>query len=126
MKLRIRGNSVRLRLTRDETARLAETGLVEETVEFPSSRRFVYALETDEKAALVSADFEADRLCVRLPAREAERWINSAQTGIAADAPGGPDRRLKILVEKDFACLKRRAGDEDRDAFPNPGEGEKC
>jgi hypothetical protein len=29
---------------------------------------------------------------------------------------------LQILVEKDFACLTPRKGEDDGDAFPNPNE----
>ncbi|MGH8167708.1 MAG: DUF7009 family protein [Woeseiaceae bacterium] len=30
---------------------------------------------------------------------------------------------LSILVEKDFACLAPREGEDDSDKFPNPLEG---
>jgi hypothetical protein len=30
---------------------------------------------------------------------------------------------LKILVEKDFACLTKRAGVDDVDTYPHPQEG---
>jgi hypothetical protein len=46
MKLRLQGNSVRLRLTRSEVERLRETGLVEESIEFGSGESLVYRLQS--------------------------------------------------------------------------------
>ena len=46
MKLRLQGNSVRLRLTRSEVERLRETGLVEESVDFGAGAALAYRLQT--------------------------------------------------------------------------------
>jgi hypothetical protein len=128
MKLRLRGNSVRLRLTRSEIERFAETGKVEETVEFgiDPPQKFSYALEASENAASVSADFENSHLRVLIPRTEAEQWTGTNQTGIEAEQLTGENRRLRILIEKDFACLEPRAGEDDADTFPHPLEGGKC
>ncbi|HNY40926.1 MAG TPA: hypothetical protein PKJ41_11040, partial [Bryobacteraceae bacterium] len=42
MKLRVKGNSLRLRLTRPEVVRLREDGLVEESADFGAGATFVY------------------------------------------------------------------------------------
>ena len=44
MKLRIRGNSARLRLTKTEVKHLAEKGLVEEKTDFGNGQTLVYAI----------------------------------------------------------------------------------
>lgn len=126
MKLRIRGNSLRLRLTQSEIAQFGETGKVEEMVEFgfAPGESLIYALETDPAATSVGAAFENNRLRVLVPSPEAEKWVRTAQTGIAAEQPIGNQKNLRILIEKDFACLEKRPGDEDRDAFPHPREFE--
>jgi hypothetical protein len=40
--------------------------------------------------------------------------------GFEAEQSTGGSERLRILVEKDWACLTARDGEEDVDAFPNP------
>ena len=57
MKLRLQGNSVRLRLTRSEVERLRETGLVEESIEFDSGESLVYRLQSRREPGPVEANF---------------------------------------------------------------------
>ena len=57
MKLRLQGNSVRLRLTRSEVERLRETGLVEESIEFGSGELLVYRLQSRREPGPVEATF---------------------------------------------------------------------
>ena len=58
-----------------------------------------------------------------MPAALAAGWANGAEVTIAAgQAVPGADT-LRILVEKDFACLSERPGEDDSDAFPHPDAG---
>ena len=119
MKLRLKGNSIRLRLTRRELGQLASEGAVEESVEFgKSGRKFVYALEAAREVDTIRAEYEDDRLLVIVPARQACQWADSEEVGIQTDIDG-----LHVLVEKDFACLKPRQGEDEADMFPNPNSG---
>jgi hypothetical protein len=119
MKLRLKGNSIRLRLTQGEVARLAETGAVEERVEFGNSgRTFVYAVEATGDGKEVAAEFVADRIRVVIPAAAAREWAQSDEVGLYATPDG-----LSISVEKDFACVKPRAGEDESDMFPHPDPG---
>ena len=56
MKLRIKGNSLRIRLTKTEINKLAETGYLEEQTIFPNNR-FVYALQSVADAPELFATF---------------------------------------------------------------------
>ena len=121
MKLRIRGNSIRLRLTRTEVAAFGETGTVVETVEFePSLAVFRYELNRSSKDTLISARFEDNCLSIFVPVQEAENWIGSEDVGIEALHPIGDSRFLRILVEKDFACLTPRENEDETDTFTHP------
>jgi hypothetical protein len=120
MKLRIRGNSVRLRLTRTEVAALAATGIVEESTEFLGSETFVYAVSASESAD-VSANFVDGRINVAIPADKVAAWASGDEVGIAAECG-----LLKVLVEKDFNCLTPRDADEDADTFPHPKSDGEC
>lgn len=128
MKLRIRGNSVRLRLTQSEVAQFAEKGFLEERIEFgrAPSENFIYALKTSTDAKRASAAFENNRLTVFVPEREGEKWSNSAEVGIKGEQSLGEGKLLRILIEKDFACLDAREGEDDSDAFPNPSQEKQC
>jgi len=133
MKLRIQGNSVRLRLGRSEIDRLLSTGQVREHTAFgpEPSHRLNYVLEVSDDAADVRAELRGPDLTVTLPARVARRWATSDETGIECeqDVGGGvTGERLRLTIEKDFQCLHRNGGaadgaDDEADAFPNPAKG---
>ena len=121
MKLRIRGNSIRLRLTKTEIVQFADTGRVEETVEFGLSQTALsYQLYTTSDAETIRAKFEDNCLYILVPKPDAENWINSEKVGIEAGQPLGDNKYLRLLLEKDFACLTDRTDEDETDAFPNP------
>jgi hypothetical protein len=116
MKLRIRGDSLRLRLTRGEVAALAARGAVEEATHFPEGAALRYRLLAERDAPAPSARFAAGVLTVALPEARARAWAASEDVSIEAAVPceGGT---LRILVEKDFPCPTSRPGEDDSDAF---------
>ena len=114
MKLRIRGNSIRLRLTRGEVERFARGVPVEETVDlYPMP--FTYSL-TAREAVKIEAIFDGGNLSVIVPQHEAEAWANGDAVGMETEDGG----EVKILIEKDFACVKPRSGEDEADMFENP------
>ena len=60
-----------------------------------------------------------------LPATLAAAWAAGDQVSIEADQPLRAGEVLKILVEKDFACLKPRDDEDETDAYPHPS-GKSC
>ncbi len=116
MKLRIRENSIRLRLTKSEVAEFAEKGLVENQTEFGKSA-FIYALKSSDSAQNLQAEFENGRIEILIPQTIAKNWTNTEEVGIS-----GETGTLKILIEKDFACLSEREGEDESDSFPHPQE----
>lgn len=127
MKLRIRGNSIRLRLTKSEVEHLGETGNVGDAVAFGATTTgFCYELRTSADHDTIQAEFEENCLIISIPSDEAKSWIGSEQIGIETMQPISDDKFLRILVEKDFACLTERVGEDDTDAFPNPFVHGKC
>ncbi|MGH9819808.1 MAG: DUF7009 family protein [Pyrinomonadaceae bacterium] len=121
MKLRIRGNSIRLRLTRSEIERFVKTGVVGETVEFGSPWPvFNYELNRSSTDDLIKARFEHNCLSISIPVGEAENWIRTEEIGLEVMHPIGDNKFLRILVEKDFACLNPRANEDESDTFAHP------
>jgi hypothetical protein len=114
MKLRFHSNSLRLRLSQSDVARLGERGLVEEAIRFTADGELHYSIESAATNQL-SATFENGSIRVIVPAAQARQWIESDETGIES-ASG----ELRVLIEKDFACIHRESAEEDADSFPNP------
>ncbi|HUF03519.1 MAG TPA: hypothetical protein VMM38_05020 [Aridibacter sp.] len=113
MKLRIRGNSVRLRLLRSEVGRLASVGEVSESVDFGGSQ-FTFKIEAG--TVQIGASFAGGTITVTVPESEIREWAESEdKIGIEADSDG-----LEILIEKDFACPTRKDDPDNLDAFANP------
>ena len=126
MKLRIKGASLRLRLTQGEMRELAEHGQVEEQVPFGGAT-LTYRLRRDAAAAEIEASLAGNVLQIRLPESLARTWCDTEQVTLAHTQPvtGGP---LRITLEKDFACLAPRSDEDESDNFPHPGaaSGETC
>ena len=121
MKLRIRGNSIRLRLTKSEVVQFDKTGKVEEIVEFGFEKKYLgYQLHRSTDDERIGAKFEDNLLCISVSKKEADNWLNSDRVGIEAMQRIGGGRSLRILVEKDFACLTPRAHEDESDAFSHP------
>jgi len=117
MKLRIRGSSIRLRLTRGDLATLDGTGAVAEALHFPGGARFVYTLRRSDAWR---ADLGSAGLCVDVPAMALSRWLSPDEVALAAELPLPDGGVLRLLVEKDFPCLTTRPGEDDGDAFARP------
>jgi hypothetical protein len=122
MKLRIKGNSIRLRLGRSEVQRLSDGGIIEEFTIFGLSEelRFAYELCACPIAADVTASFANQRMVVRVPDDLVEQWATTDQIGISAIQRVGEHDELRILIEKDFECLELASAESQEDAFPQP------
>jgi hypothetical protein len=122
MKLRIKGDSLRLRVAPSEVARLMGTGQIEETIHFglEEDARLRYALEVADVDA-ITVRHEGSRIAVVLPTAMARGWVEGVEVGLYGSV-GVSDGWLEIAVEKDWACLDKGDG-ENSDAFPNPKQG---
>ena len=119
MKLRIRGNSIRLRLTKGEVDLFQSTGEVSETVGFGETvMRFSLRLAPDGGSP--RASFRDGELSIIVSKDQGDAWARSEDVGIDGSQPIGDGQELRILIEKDFECLSERPGEDDSDAFPNP------
>jgi hypothetical protein len=124
MKLRIRGNSVRIRLSQTELEQLVEGGIAEDRVQFSREAELAYRVKVVPHGD-VRAELGASELTVTLSQALLERWLDPEEVTIRAEQPIDDGRSLAILIEKDFACLVPREGEDDSDLFPNPSR-EAC
>lgn len=126
MKLRIKDNSIRLRVSQSDLAALLRDGRIVERIRFgpASDARLGYALEIRDTHQEITIDYRDGTAIVALSSAAARHWAASDDVGIYGDAETG-DGPVALLVEKDFACLDRN-DPQDEDAFPHPGEGMVC
>lgn len=116
MKLRIKGNSVRLRLSQQEVSDFAREGRVADHTAF-GHNRLTYSLE-ESNLRSIAASYKGDKITVFVPTQIKQRWTNTDQVGFDAMVDFG-NEQLEILVEKDFQCLIPREEDES-DLYANP------
>jgi hypothetical protein len=127
MKLRIRGDSLRLRLGLSEAAAIAAGEAVVESISFgrEPAQVLTYSLEASVETDRLWASFESNRIRIRIPQRLARSWHESEQIAIEQTQPIDAGRFLTLLIEKDFACLNARPGDQ-AEAYPNPHSVGDC
>ena len=120
MKLRIRDNSIRLRLMRGEVDTLRDKGIVEASTAFPGGRSFRYLLESSPASVNPAAFFSDNEIIVRLPETTVLAWASTEQVSIEGEQLLDDGGLLKILVEKDFVCLTGRDDEDESDMYPHP------
>lgn len=128
MKLRIRGDSIRLRLTRNEVDQAHATGVVHDTVHFSADSALVYRLCADAQCTTLQAKFAGKQITVLAPADDIRHWALSDTVSLHGQQDLGSNRQLTILIEKDFACLAPREGEDESDMFEHPAarDGGTC
>jgi hypothetical protein len=111
MKIRIKGSSIRYRLTRSDVAK-AKEGYLEEQVNF-AGKPLVYALQVTEGQELTCSYID-NKITLNVPRTALESFIDTDVVGY-----DNQDGGVYLLVEKDFTCLDEV--DEDQsDNYPNP------
>lgn len=118
MKIRIKGNSVRFRLTRSEVETFCEMGSYSEETRFKGST-FTYKLAAKAGISALEAAFESNTIFMFLPEAETKVWVKSTRVGYdnTMILPNG--EQLYLLLEKDFVCMDETVEDQS-DNYPNP------
>jgi hypothetical protein len=121
VKLRIRGDTLRLRLKRSEVDQLAAgTSIVEET-HFPGAI-LTFRLDVSDNNP-TSANFDNGSMVVCLPKSSVLEWASSDEVSLLAEQKLPGTGTLSVLIEKDFSCLEpghHRSCEDDEDTFPHP------
>jgi hypothetical protein len=112
MKIRIKSNSVRFRLTLSDVKILSETGYLEEKVDF-GDQSLSYAITITAGGKLLSA-FKNDTISLFMPGHMITELQDTGKVGF--ENVEGP---VHLLVEKDFTCLDNVTEDQS-DNYPNP------
>jgi hypothetical protein len=122
MKLRLRENSIRLRLLQPEVHQLRETGNVSERIIFGinPTETLTYSLRVSGEAEKIYARMTDNKIEIFLPVKMAENWTDTNEVGLYETQEISDLSELKITVEKDFVCVERPSDKDNKDAFPHP------
>jgi len=119
MKLRILGNSIRLRLTQTEVTNLANGQKVVERTYFGPNNFLEYELSITNTPNLV-VNFQDGQISIALPKTMGESWATGSEISLRERIRSNEKMDLLVLIEKDFKCKTKRVGENEDDMFPNP------
>lgn len=146
MKLRIRDNSIRLRLTRSEVKRLEKANDPEARVQSKIcfgpeiGQSLTYCIEVDAGVSKIQAEYNpgidptnsqttsqpnsmGTTILIKIPETLALEWASTDRIALQGEQSVSENEVLHILIEKDFFCLKPRQHEceDESDMYPNPG-----
>ncbi len=98
-------------------------GLGRGRVPLAGRNNFDYVLESSPATVKPEAHISNNVLTVRIPEAEIISWLESDEVSISASQILDGGDQLNILVEKDFACLAPREGEDETDMYPYPEAG---
>jgi hypothetical protein len=127
MKLRIKGDSLRLRVSRSELDSFLQGEAIAATIHFSPEpdAALTYCLEPAAHGEPTRVHYGTGRIAVLLSEEDRRTWSETNQAGVYARLEIGRENPLELIVEKDYACLDR--SDEDNtDTFENPLAGAVC
>jgi hypothetical protein len=117
MKIRIKGDTIRFRLTKTEVETLCAKGFVEESTHF-GAQVFKYAVQS-KKIESLEASYKEDTILLSLSEKLIQGWDVNETVGFETSISVNTDSTLHLLIEKDFVCLDERIEDQS-DNYPNP------
>jgi hypothetical protein len=103
MKLRLEGNSIRLRVRKSDINALQKNAAITETLTFPNGDVFHYQLCIHNTTLEIDSQLVGNVLTVSIPLSIATNWMHTDAVGIEKTLSNG----LFILIEKDFPCTDR-------------------
>ena len=121
MKLRIKGNSIRLRLTKTEIVNFGEHWILEERTEFPNAVFLDYCLQAKTGIDKLEAEFTQNKITVLVPVTMVQQWTTTEIVGFENNMDFGDGKQLFLLIEKDFVCLDETIEDQS-DNYENPSK----
>jgi hypothetical protein len=98
MKLRIQGNSLRLRLSEKDVNQIRAKEPITEKLSFGEASELIYSLDSSPDFNSVRASFDGRSVRVFVPEKTLLAWAHSEAVSIQNDR----SEQLSILIEKDF------------------------
>jgi len=117
MKIRIRGNSVRFRLTKNEVEHLCRERSIEDRANF-TNLDFIYEVKVAASEHL-NIHFSNNKISLHISDSLLENWDTNNRVGFSHSVATSNGKTIDLLLEKDFTCLEDRGEDESNN-YPNP------
>ena len=117
MKLRILGNKVRLRLSMTEVSQLCAGESVSITVNFPLGNNLIYMVINNPELEKIEICYLENTISLSVPNKILSGWLDDDREGIYYK---WETQQFEIALEKDFQCLHKRPGEDEKDNFQNP------
>lgn len=118
MKLRIKGNSVRIRLSKTEVQALSSGTVLEDRTSF-GRNRFGYLVKPVMEGDALYADYENGTIKMYVPKSLLKEWPSNAVVGFESSMKVNANESLYLLLEKDFKCIDQTSEDQS-DFYDNP------
>ncbi len=118
MKIRIKGDSVRIRLSKSEVDFFGQEGYYNDKTRFPNGV-FEYGLISRHDLSEMQAEFTEKGMYIMVPQHWADEWVATQRVGFDSHLTLPDGGKLYLLIEKDFACLDNTTEDQS-DMYPNP------
>ncbi|TVZ16598.1 DUF7009 family protein [Maribacter sp. MAR_2009_72] len=118
MKIRIKGNSVRFRLTQSEVRTLSEHGEIYDSTNFGETE-FKYGVVLDNKIHNLHTSFNNNCIVLKMPSSIGKEWYSNDIITFDHTVETTKNQSLYLLLEKDFTCLDNTIEDQS-DNYPNP------
>ncbi|MBQ4913937.1 hypothetical protein J8L85_05780 [Maribacter sp. MMG018] len=118
MKIRIRGNSIRYRLTKTEVNTLSDIGYYENSTDF-GDQKFIYAVKAIDDVEVLNVDFKDNAITLYMNRAKSLTWPKSRKVGFSNVVKTKNGNELSLLLEKDFVCMDETVEDQS-DNYPNP------
>ncbi len=120
MKLRIKGNSIRIRLSKTEVDELVSGSPQSDSTSFGNSS-FSYNVQVVNSGESLTAGYQDNIITLYVPASLIKDWSRNSVVGFEAMMPLENSGHLHLLLEKDFKCLDKTTEDQS-DFFDNPAK----
>lgn len=115
MKIRIKGDTIRLRLSQSEVATIGQSGTVSEITHFGTGA-LTYRLMCHDQGDDIISSCVDHVITISISKKLAAIWATSDMVGMDTSRENVP----YILIEKDFQCLTVREGEDETDLYQNP------
>jgi hypothetical protein len=118
MKIRIKGNTVRFRLTKSDISTLMRTGELSDQTEFIGST-LIYKIASSANEAM-SADMIGNVITLSVPENALSNWASTTKVSLEGNMLLKNNSSLYLLLEKDFKCMDGDVNVDQSDFFENP------
>ena len=120
MKLRIKGNSIRIRLSKTEVDELVSGMSLTDGINFGTSI-LSYKVEAVKNGNSLNASFDNNVITMFVPTDLLAEWATNSVVGFESRMSLEHEGELHLLLEKDFKCLDKTMEDQS-DFFDNPAK----